>query len=136
MSSMKRRQELSGIHVVVIDDDHDARTIMKMVLEAHGAFVMVAASARDGLATLGQVAPDVLLVDLTMPIEDGYWFIDQLNAQARHGSRTQPPAIAVSAYGEGHEERAIRAGFAAFVPKPFDVQKLCETIQQLASRKT
>ena len=43
MSSMKRRQELSGIHVVVIDDDDDARTIMKMVLEAHGAFVMVAA---------------------------------------------------------------------------------------------
>jgi len=72
MSSMKRRQELSGIHVVVIDDDDDARTIMKMVLEAHGAFVMVAASARDGLAALGQVAPDVLLVDLTMPIEDGY----------------------------------------------------------------
>ena len=75
MSSMKRRQELSGIHVVVIDDDDDdddARTIMKIVLEAHGAFVMVAASARDGLAGLGQVAPDVLLVDLTMPIEDGY----------------------------------------------------------------
>ncbi len=56
MSSMKRRQELSGIHVVVIDDDDDARTIMKMVLEAHGDFVMVAASARDGLAALGQVA--------------------------------------------------------------------------------
>ena len=72
MSSMKRRQELSGIHVVVLDDDDDARTIMKIVLEAHGAFVMVAASARDGLAGLGQVAPDVLLVDLTMPIEDGY----------------------------------------------------------------
>ena len=69
MSSMKRRQELSGIHVVVIDDDDDARTIMKMVLEAHGAFVMVAASARDGLATLGQVAPDVLLVDLTILVE-------------------------------------------------------------------
>src|SRR6266702_8218668 len=100
MSSMKRRQELSGIHV----------------------FVMVAASARDGLAGLGQVAPDVLLVDLTMPIEDGYWFIDQLNAQARHGGRTQPSAIAVSAYGEGHEERAIRAGFAAFVPKQPVVQ--------------
>src|SRR5436309_5764120 len=88
MSSMKRRQELSGIHVVVLDDDDDARTIMKMVLEAHGAFVMIAASARDGLAALGQVAPDVLLVDLTMPIEDGYWFIDQLKAQARHGGRT------------------------------------------------
>jgi CheY-like chemotaxis protein len=135
MSSMKRRRELLGIHVVVIDDDDDARAIMKMVLEAHGAFVIVAASARDGLATLGQIAPDVLLVDLTMPTDDGYWFIDQLKAQPREGGRTVPPAIAVSGSSEGHRERAIRAGFDAFVSKPVDVELLCETIQRLANRK-
>jgi CheY-like chemotaxis protein len=135
MSSMKRRLDLMGIHVVVIDDDDDARAIMKIVLEAHGALVMVAPSARDGLAALGQIAPDVLLVDLTMPTEDGYWFIDQLKAQPREGGRTAPPAIAVSGYSEGHRARAIRAGFDAFVPKPVDVELLCETIQRLANRK-
>ena len=131
---MKRRRELSGIHVVVIDDDDDARAIMKMVLEAHGAFVMVAGSARDGLAALAQIAPDVLLVDLIMPTEDGYWFIERLNAQAREGGRTAPRAIAVSGHSESHRERAIRAGFDAFVPKPVDVERLCETIQRLANR--
>src|SRR3989442_789125 len=111
--SKKRRPELSGIHVVVIADNEDARTIMKMVLEAHGAFVMVAASARDGLATLRQIAADVVVVDLTMPTEDGYWFIDQLKAQRRDGGGTPPPAIAVSAYGERHSDTAMRAGFDA-----------------------
>jgi len=77
---MKRRRELLGIHVVVVDADDDARAIMKMVLEAHGAFVMVAASARDGLAKLAQIAPDVLLVDLIMPTEDGYWRLAHRNA--------------------------------------------------------
>src|SRR5438876_6858758 len=115
MSSMKRRQELSGIHVVVIDDD--ARTIMKMVLEAHGAFVIVAASARDGLATLGQIAPDIVVVDLTMPTEDGYWFIGQLKAQRRDGGGSPPPAIAVGAVGEDESNTAMRADFDAFVPK-------------------
>src|SRR3989442_12382950 len=91
MSSKKSRAELSGIHVVVIDDNEDARTIMKMVLEAHGAFVIVAASARDGLATLGQIAPDIVVVDLTMPTEDGYWFIGQLKSQHRAGAAPPPP---------------------------------------------
>jgi len=131
---MKRHRELLGIHVVVIDDDDDARAIMKMVLEAHGAFVMGAASARDGLAALAQIAPDVLLFDLIMPTEDGYWFIDRMQAESREGGRTVPPAIAVSGHSEGHRERAMRSGFDAFVPKPVDVDLLCETIQQLAHR--
>ena len=136
MSSKKSRAELSGIHVVVIDDNEDARTIMKMVLEAHGAFVIVAASARDGLATLGQIAPDIVVVDLTMPTEDGYWFIGQLKAQRRDGGGSPPPAIAVGAVGEDESNTAMRAGFDAFVPKPVEVDRLCEAIQRLANKKS
>ena len=63
MSSMKRRQELSGIHVVVIDDDDDARTIMKMVLEAHGAFVMVA----ENFASFGAALVKKLVAEIAEP---------------------------------------------------------------------
>ena len=91
-----------------------------MVLEAHGAFA--------------QIAPDALLVDLIMPSEDGYWFIDRLKGKPREGGRPAPAAIAVSGHSEGHRERAMRAGFDAFVPKPVDVDLLCETIERLAHR--
>src|SRR6267143_862050 len=115
MSSKKSREELSGIHVVVIDDDEAARTIMKMVLEAGGAFVVV---------------------DLTLPAEDGYWFSGQLQAQRRDGGGSPPPAIAVSACGEDESNTAMRAGFDAFVPRPVDVDRLCEAIQRLANKKS
>jgi pimeloyl-ACP methyl ester carboxylesterase len=80
-----RRDELPGdaligVHVLVVDDDADARDLITTVLEYCGALVTGVASASAALETLGRVTPDVVLADVSLPNRDGYWLIQQLRA--------------------------------------------------------
>ncbi|HEU5323251.1 MAG TPA: response regulator, partial [Methylomirabilota bacterium] len=69
---------LVGVHVLVVDDDDDARQLVRTVLEYCGALVSTAATARQALHILERVTPDALLSDIAMPGEDGYWLIREL----------------------------------------------------------
>jgi CheY-like chemotaxis protein len=80
---MGRRDQLShdaliGVHVLVVDDDADARELWRAVLEYCGALVTVVPSADEALAVLARVRPDVLVTDLAMPIHDGYWLVEHV----------------------------------------------------------
>ena len=71
---------LKGIHVLVVEDDDDSRALLETVLQYCGALVTAVASARDAVTTLERVKPDLLLSDLSMPHEDGYWLVRQIRA--------------------------------------------------------
>lgn len=126
---------LVGLHVLVVDDDAEARELIRTVLEYGGALVTVVATARDALRTLQRLTPDVVVSDIAMPHENGYWLIREMRElDAVKGHRI--PAIAITGHSGTHgPERTLAAGFDAHLGKPIDPWDLCRVIAALA-RKT
>jgi PAS domain S-box-containing protein len=125
---------LSGVRVLIVDDEDDARALLRTVLEKHGAEVVAAASAQEALAAVERGAPDVLVSDIGMPEEDGYELIRRVRALGpERGGRV--PAAAVSAYaGEDSRRQALDAGFQLHVPKPVDPEELVSVVRRLAGQ--
>jgi PAS domain S-box-containing protein len=109
---------LPGLHVLVVDDLEDARTMIATVLERAGARVVLASGAEEALARLPHVRPHLVLADIGMPGMDGYEFVRRLRAlPPEDGGRT--PVVALTAFGtEADRARALAAGFDDHVPKP------------------
>ena len=125
---------LVGLHVLVVDDDAEARMLLRTVLEYGGALVTVLSSARDALRTLQRVTPDAVVSDIAMPRENGYWLIREMRALGTvRGHRI--PAIAITGHADAHgQERALTAGFDAHLGKPVDPWELCRVIATLVRR--
>lgn len=124
---------LRGVHVLVVDDDADARELVGTVLSYCGALVTAVESASDALAALDRVIPDVLVSDISMPGRDGYWLVDQVRHRPPDRGGTIP-AVAVTALGDRHGPDRTRAvGFQAHMRKPIDGWQLCEVIRGLLS---
>ncbi|WP_445637578.1 histidine kinase [Nostoc sp. DSM 114161] len=123
--------DLSGIKILVVDDDADSREFVAFVLEQSGANVVMADSAIEGLKTLGHFQPDVLLSDIGMPQIDGYMFVKQVrNLPPEQGGNIK--AIALTAYaGEINQKQAIAAGFQWHISKPVEPEELIKTLTKL-----
>ena len=126
--------DLSGLRVLVVDDHIDTLDMMRVALEFCGAAVMVSNSAREGLQAVVRYGPDIVLSDLAMPEEDGFWLLDQvrsLRPQAGEGL----PVIAVTAHARryGYEE-ILRAGFDGLIRKPVDPVSLCDDVRGFVDR--
>jgi len=119
--------------VLVVDDDAGPRQLFRDVLEVAGARVTVAPSARLALAAIQCEVPDVLVSDIMMPEQDGYWLIRAVRGLAsEHGGRI--PALAITGDpGQHTPERALAEGFNAHLPKPFNVRELAATVARLAA---
>ena len=120
-----------GVHVLVVDDDRDAREVLHAVLEQAGAEVTTVASASEALASIDQARPDVLVSDIGLPEEDGYALVRQLRMRREEkGGRT--PAIAVTAYAAvADRERAAASGYDRHLSKPVDARELIRAIESL-----
>ena len=127
---------LSGIRVLVVDDNPDIRELIAAVLERAQAEVATAASAEEALDAVKSKRPDVLLCDLHMPGIDGFELIHRVRAWERTGGVGAPiPAAAVSAYASlGRRLRHARDEFQAFLTKPVDPETLVRTVRDLAQR--
>jgi CheY-like chemotaxis protein/two-component sensor histidine kinase len=124
---------LDGVTVLVVDDDADARRVVRKVLERHGARVHTAASAADALADLDVSTPDVLLSDIGMPGEDGYALIAKV--RARDGGRDIPAAALTAFAREEDRLHALEAGFHTHVAKPVQSARLVAVVAELANGK-
>lgn len=123
-----RRGALSGIHILVAEDNEDAREILRTLLEYFGAVVTVAHNARGALKTMRGVAPDVLIADVRLGDRDAMWLI----RQARKAS-VKAPVIAVSGF-DFEEHRLQEQGFAAYLRKPVDHDRLIDTVLAVVRR--
>ncbi|HEV8616093.1 MAG TPA: response regulator [Methylomirabilota bacterium] len=122
---------LVGVHVLVVDDDDDARQLLRTILEYCGALVTVTSSAREALNVLERVLPDALVSDISMPREDGYWLIREVRALGPERGGTVP-AVALTAHGQTHgPDRTLSAGFQVHLRKPIDPWELCRTVVSL-----
>jgi CheY-like chemotaxis protein len=117
-SSRDREDSLHGVHILVVDDNVDARIIFKSILAYAGAGVLVASSAAGAVRTLRHVRPTVVLTDLSMPRRDGVWLVRWIRVrEARRG--THLPVIAVSARDDVYEQASVLvAGFDDYLLKP------------------
>ncbi|RCJ20276.1 histidine kinase [Nostoc sp. ATCC 43529] len=125
---------LTGIQILVVDDDTDTREFHTFVLEQAGAKVTAAASALEALQALAQSKPDILVSDIGMPETDGHMLMRQVKAlQAEHNK--QILAIALTAYaGEINQQKALESGFQKHISKPVEPEELVKAIATLIGR--
>ncbi|BCL39246.1 PAS domain-containing protein [Nostoc sp. MS1] len=126
---------LTGVQILLVDDQADVREYFSFALEQCGATVTTAASAIEALNILARSKPDVLLSDIGMPQIDGYMLLRQIRKWSPEQGG-QIPAIALTAYaGEIDQNQALAAGFQKHIPKPADAVELAQAIAQLLGRK-
>jgi CheY-like chemotaxis protein/anti-sigma regulatory factor (Ser/Thr protein kinase) len=125
---------LTGIRVLVVEDDADARQLLAMILEECDAQVMTAGSVPEALARFNDQRPDVVVSDLTMPVHDGYALVRQLRARAREEPRVPMIALTASARGEDRR-RALAAGFDLHVAKPVEPAALVALVNELVGSR-
>jgi len=127
---------LSGVSVLIVDDELDARELVAEAFKSAGAVVYMAASARDALGVLATAQPDVLVSDIGMPFEDGYALMRQIRElPAERGGEI--PALALTAYARAADaDRAFDAGYQRHVAKPVDPLLLVQLVAGLAGRST
>lgn len=114
---------LAGVFVLVVDDNEDAREILRSTLTYLGAIVATAASARAALNVLSQIQAGVVVCDVNLGDTDALWLIGQIQAQ----QPTLPPFIAISA--QDYDDDELRsAGFVAFLRKPIEHDVLVREI--------
>jgi PAS domain S-box-containing protein len=125
---------LSGLRIVVVDDEADARDLLNTVLTQYGAEVVTRATAQDTIDAIAQFQPHILVSDIGMPGEDGYTLIRRLRQlPAEQGG--QVPAIALTAYARAEDRtQALAAGFQQHIPKPVNPDKLAAVVSELARR--
>jgi signal transduction histidine kinase/CheY-like chemotaxis protein len=122
---------LHGTRVLVVDDDPDAREILRAMLEDAGATVATTASAGETRALMGQLRPDLLIADIGMPNEDGYSLIRSVRA-LESDLTGHVPAIALTAHARAEDiDRAFASGFQVHVAKPVEASHLLSTIATL-----
>ena len=125
---------LQGVKVLVVDDEADARALVKRLLEDRGASVRAAGSVEDALRLLAEERPDVLVSDIGMPGEDGYALIRQVRALGVNQGGAVP-AVALTAYARAEDRmKAILAGFQMHVSKPVEPAELLTMVASLSGR--
>jgi CheY-like chemotaxis protein len=128
------RTELAGLRLLLVEDQEDAREMLQVLLENHGAQVRAVASAAEAFQCLREWRPDILVSDIGLPGENGYELLQRIRAlPAEEGGRT--PAIALTAYARAEDRaRALRAGFDMHVPKPVEAAELLAVLAAAAER--
>ncbi|HEY1684520.1 MAG TPA: response regulator [Tepidisphaeraceae bacterium] len=124
---------LDGIRVLVVDDDADARELLRRLLADCGAEVLMAEDAKTGLKIIKTERPRVLVSDIGMPDHDGYDLIRWIRALPdTDGGQIQ--AIALTAFARNEDcHRALAAGYQSHMPKPAEPSKLVAMVENLAN---
>jgi signal transduction histidine kinase/CheY-like chemotaxis protein len=126
---------LSGLSVLVVDDDRESLAIVAEYLTGQQATVLTAASAIQAFDILRRERVDVLLADIAMPEEDGYSLIRRIRASAP-GETAAIPAAALTSFARAEDRQlALEAGFHLHVAKPVDPRRLIEAIAMLGHER-
>jgi PAS domain S-box-containing protein len=132
---VERLPDLSGTHVLAVDDEPDALKLLADILQAAGARVTTARSGAAALDKIGTASPDVLVADLGMPLMDGFELIRRLRESDNQAVR-DVPAAALTAYARSEDRaRTLQGGFEMHLAKPVDPVELASAVKALARRR-
>jgi len=127
-------QLLSGVNVLLVDDDSDTLKLMTTALTKRQANVTAVSSAGEAIQAITRSRPDVLVSDIAMPDEDGYGLIEKIRS-LENGESENIPAVAISAYAkEEDRKRALSAGFQIYLAKPVELTELISVVARAAKR--
>jgi CheY-like chemotaxis protein len=119
--------------VLIIEDDSGVAHVYRLLLEGRGHEVLVAQDGSRGLALAQRQSPDVIVLDLMMPVMDGFGTLEGLAETAR---TSDIPVLVVTAMPEEHvEQRCYSLGAAGYIRKPFDADILIGTVEELLHRR-
>ncbi|MGB7924890.1 MAG: response regulator [Pyrinomonadaceae bacterium] len=118
--------------ILICDDYEDNRELLRLMLEVIGYRIREARNGRECVSMAQAEPPDLLLVDLSMPILDGWGVLKELRADER---TRHIPCVAVTAFADPARERAITAGFDAYLSKPFRSKELIDTVESMLARE-
>jgi len=113
--------------VLVIEDDPDMRSLLVLMLEDRGHHVVAASDGREGLDVLRRETPDLILLDMKMPVMDGWEF-----ARRYREEHSDPTPIVVMTAAEDPRQRAEEVGAAGWLGKPVELDRLYATIDEIA----
>ena len=120
--------------ILIADDHDDNRELLQLLLAGAGYDVREARDGRECLAIARDASPDLIVIDLSMPVLDGWGVFQELKADER--TRTIP-CMAVTAHAELDRNQALETGFSAYVSKPYSGEALLKTVAtMLANRKS
>lgn len=126
---------LSGVRILLVEDEQDARELIALVLQGSGAQVEAVDTVGDALQRLPLFMPDVLLSDIGLPLESGYDLIRQVRSLSSEINKV--PAIALTAFAtESDRKMSLSAGFQAHLAKPVEPSELVKTIKGLINGKS
>jgi CheY-like chemotaxis protein/two-component sensor histidine kinase len=125
---------LCDLTILIVDDDPDARNLLKRILSDSGASVVAVDSALEALEVLPRIHPDLLISDIGMPGNDGYDLIQKVRSLSSvEGGAT--PAVALTAFARSEDrQRALLAGYQIHVAKPVEPAELIAVCASLAGR--
>jgi PAS domain S-box-containing protein len=130
--SLTTQKVLDGLMVLVVDDEPDARRLLRAILNEAGADVCIAASVPEAIGCCQSQTPDVVVSDIAMPGEDGYALVSHLR---RDPSCANVPALALTAFaGRDDQRKAIATGFNRHMAKPVTPRELIHAVAALAGR--
>jgi PAS domain S-box-containing protein len=125
---------LSNVHALVVDDEPDARQLVRRLLEGAGAVASSAGSVAEAMDQILTRKIDVLICDIALPNQDGYSLIRRVRALAET-QKSGIPAVALTAYARPEDRvEAFRAGFQNHLAKPVEPAELLATVHSLARR--
>ncbi|HKO41702.1 MAG TPA: response regulator [Pyrinomonadaceae bacterium] len=125
---------LEGLRIVVVDDEADARELVRAILTRCGGEVNCCESAAEAMKAIREWKPDLLVSDIGMPNEDGYSLIKKV--RKLRSKRSKLPAVALTAYATKEDKaRALETGFQMHVAKPIEPETLVMSIASTVGRK-
>ena len=120
--------------ILIVEDNEMNRDMLSRRLARRGFEVLVAADGGEGITMAKSQAPDLILMDMTLPVVDGWEASRQLKAES---NTRDIPIIALTAHAmAGDRDKALQAGCDDYATKPVDLNRLLNTIENLLGRGT
>ncbi len=117
--------------ILIADDHEDNRELLQLLLSGAGYNVREARDGKECLAIARDEAPDLIVMDLSMPVLDGWGVLKELKADKR---TLTIPCMAVTAHADLAQDQALKTGFRAYVSKPYTAETLLQTIADLLAK--
>jgi CheY-like chemotaxis protein len=131
--AVQKRKEARRAKVLVADDSPESREFIRDALASHNFEVIEAVDGKEALVKIREVHPDIVFMDIQMPQMDGYAALRQVREDPQ---LRKLPVIALTAFAmHGDRDKALAAGFDAYISKPVDPQSLRSQVDQLLERR-
>jgi CheY-like chemotaxis protein len=128
---------MSGARVLVVEDNRVNQLVTHKLLEKQGMEVLLASNGAEAVEIAAQSALDFILMDIQMPVMDGFEATARIRELERQSGSTRVPILALTAHAtRGDREKCLAGGMDGYVTKPIEIQTLMKAIQENSSHRS